>query len=83
MKAAVPHTLPLDSLRPLGDWLAALAEDCHDTAAVHEHREARRQRITREIAARLRRMDSAASVLAFYLSTGNGPDFAVRATARV
>ncbi len=83
MKAAVPHTLPLDSLRPLGDWLAELARDCHDTAGDYEHREERRARIEREIASRFRRLESAMGVLAFYLVNGDGADSAIRATARV
>ena len=81
-KAEIPHTLPLDSLRPLGDWLAALADDCHADAADHELRQERRARIGRETDARFQQLDSAAGVLASYLVNGKSPDQAVHAAAR-
>lgn len=79
----VPNSLPLDSLAPLGDWLADLAEGCHAGAATWERRKARRARIDRDMDARFRTLDTAAGVLASYLANGKTPDQAVRAAARI
>ena len=80
---SIRATFPGDSLRPLADWLHALAEEAREAADLHDATLEMRERVKVDMDRRFKARAAAVQELASHLAAGTPPEAAVQAIAQL